>query len=352
MKVLLLTLAVMMLDSFARQAKGETYAWGWNEPLKSTESESKTVDDMLEIFLKEKFLAKNGTVTLNDITQCYENTVCKGFNKIVIHKNKENLDKLKFSKYRIAQILKENYPHLKTEIYGPEQVEVVFDTMMIDETFVKEKLAQKLQLLTKNHQEFKLQIDSIKMLNKWKVSRGSYRLNFPELHLENVVNVGRFIHKFRNRVLQVVAVNNDNFNQTFKNTVYVNLSLLKRVLTSKKRLVARSHINEDDVLKSWRVVHSQFKKYPSKYSEVDGLILKRPLDPGEVLTHYYLERPVVIKRGQLAKLKFKKGPLTLEARVIAKKSGHLGDVIDVYYQPTKKYLKAKIVSDTLLVRAE
>lgn len=75
-----------------------------------------------------------------------------------------------------------------------------------------------------------------------------------------------------------------------------------------------------------------------------GLIARRPLSAGSALFSNDLEKPILVKRGSLVTMDYKKGALTLRHQGQAQGKGSLGDIITIRNPHTDRLIKAVITA--------
>lgn len=121
-------------------------------------------------------------------------------------------------------------------------------------------------------------------------------------------------------------------------------------------LVASRAIGADEPLNTGNVVLQRMDTAPlgngylTGYRQIDGMIARRPIAPGAVLTEISLEKPVMIKRGTNITILARKGDLEVGAPGLAMQDGTLGQIIRVQNLTSKRYLTAKVISsDAVLV---
>ncbi len=82
----------------------------------------------------------------------------------------------------------------------------------------------------------------------------------------------------------------------------------------------------------------------TQQENLEGMIARRPLRAGQPLRGHDVTKPVLVSRGALITMQYKKSGLNLSHRAIAEESGGAGDIITVRNPRTDRTIRA-LVSD-------
>jgi len=132
---------------------------------------------------------------------------------------------------------------------------------------------------------------------------------------------------------------------SFAKTVFVRTNV--RIETSqpvlKNKVIAHSEIQAPDV--EWKVAPLRAGTATEKF---DGMLAKRDLEPGQVLTNDLLYMPLYVQKGDSVTVKASAGPVTIAATMRAKAAGKLGETILVEHLSGQGTTMARIVGPRVL----
>jgi len=111
----------------------------------------------------------------------------------------------------------------------------------------------------------------------------------------------------------------------------------------KNKVAAHSEIQPDDIEHRLAPVRSG-----NTPTQVEGLLAKHDLEPGQVLTHDLLYTPLYVRKGDAVTVKATSGAVTIEATMRAKAAGKLGDTISVEHLSGEGSTMARIVGPRIL----
>jgi flagella basal body P-ring formation protein FlgA len=116
----------------------------------------------------------------------------------------------------------------------------------------------------------------------------------------------------------------------------------------KNKVAAHSEIQPDDVEHKMAPIRGAAAVQDRRYSEGDGLLAKRDLEPGQVLTNDLLYMPLYVKKGDAVTVKATSGGVTIAATMRAKAAGKLGETIQVEHMSGEGSTMARIVGPRIL----
>ena len=132
---------------------------------------------------------------------------------------------------------------------------------------------------------------------------------------------------------------------SFSKTVFVRASV--RVETGqpvlKNKIAAHGEIQANDI--EWKMAPVRADASTGK---VDGMLAKRDLEPGQVVTDGLLYMPLFVHKGDSVTVKATAGAVTVAATMRAKASGKLGDTIAVEHISGEGSTMARIVGPRVL----
>ncbi len=112
----------------------------------------------------------------------------------------------------------------------------------------------------------------------------------------------------------------------------------------KNPIAAHSAVREEDL----EMKRMPVKGMPAQPQSLDGLLAKRDLTPGQVLTADALYAPMFVQKGDSVTVKAISGSITVAATMRAKSSGRYGDTIQVEHLSGDGATSAVIVGPRLL----
>jgi flagella basal body P-ring formation protein FlgA len=132
---------------------------------------------------------------------------------------------------------------------------------------------------------------------------------------------------------------------SFAKTVFVRTSLHVEVAQPvlKNKVAAHGEIQPGDI--EWKTTPVRAGTAPE---QVDGMLAKRDLEPGQVLTNDLLYMPLYVHKGDSVTVKAMAGSIVISATMRAKASGKLGETIPVEHLSGDGSTMARIVGPRIL----
>jgi flagella basal body P-ring formation protein FlgA len=132
---------------------------------------------------------------------------------------------------------------------------------------------------------------------------------------------------------------------SFTKTIFVRTSV--RVEANqpvlKSRVEAHSEIQPGDI--EWKMTRMPAD---GMTGTIEGMLAKRDLQPGQILSGDLLYRPLYVRKGDSVTVKATAGAVTVAATMRAKAAGKLGDTIPVEHLSGKGTATARIVGPGIL----
>jgi flagella basal body P-ring formation protein FlgA len=116
----------------------------------------------------------------------------------------------------------------------------------------------------------------------------------------------------------------------------------------KNKVAAHAEIQPDDIEHKMAPVRAAGNNRGAAPNQIDGLLAKRDLEPGQVLTNDLLYVPLYVRKGDAVTVKVTSGSVTIAATMRAKAAGKLGDVIPVEHLSGEGSTSARIVGPRIL----
>jgi flagellar basal body P-ring formation protein FlgA len=111
----------------------------------------------------------------------------------------------------------------------------------------------------------------------------------------------------------------------------------------KTRIAAHTEIRQRDI--EWKLTSLRSNAAPE---QIDGMLVKRDLEPGQVLTSDLLYLPLYVRKGDSVTVKSTAGAVTIAATMRAKAAGKLGETIAVEHLSGEGSTVARIVGPRVL----
>jgi len=143
-----------------------------------------------------------------------------------------------------------------------------------------------------------------------------------------------------NAVFVRVEIRGTSFSRNLFIRTNVNVEAEQPVL--KNKIAAHSEIQPSDIERKLAPVRG------AAVEDVQGLLAKRDLEPGQVLTADLLYTPLYVHKGDSVTVKATAGAVTIAATMRAKASGKFGDTIQVEHLSGEGTATAKVVGPRTL----
>src|SRR5205823_11946663 len=111
----------------------------------------------------------------------------------------------------------------------------------------------------------------------------------------------------------------------------------------KSKVAAHGEIQPSDI--EWKTAPV---RADGAAGQVDGMLAKRDLEPGQVVTNDLLYMPLYVHKGESVTVKATAGAVTIKATMRAKASGKLGDTITVEHLTGEGSTTARITGPRTL----
>ena len=120
------------------------------------------------------------------------------------------------------------------------------------------------------------------------------------------------------------------------------------VWVTKASLARGTLINKDNCTLDWREVSRINSQYYSSTQSPIGLIAKRPLRVGDVLSFQALKKPLAIKRGDKVVVIARKNGLEIRATATALNSAAEGDRVKVRNISSDKVMEGTLFENSIV----
>ena len=124
--------------------------------------------------------------------------------------------------------------------------------------------------------------------------------------------------------------------------IKADVTVLAKVLQAARRLPFGSTITPGDVTESLIEITDLRVQYFRRPEEAAGRVLRRTLATGEPITRECLAAPFIVRSGEIIKILFKHGAVSLAALARAEQNGKLGQVIRVRNLDFSRPVKAEV----------
>lgn len=115
-------------------------------------------------------------------------------------------------------------------------------------------------------------------------------------------------------------------------------------------LVAHEKIDYGEALTAEKVqlkrmrITADLDQYFRESAIDSGLIARQLIRPGDVIQRSMLKRKPVVRRGEIISVHLRTGDILIKAKGRAREDGFIGDRIDVFVEPTRKYMTGEVRS--------
>jgi flagella basal body P-ring formation protein FlgA len=136
---------------------------------------------------------------------------------------------------------------------------------------------------------------------------------------------------------------------SFFRTVYVRVSAHIQVLQPvlRAQVAANSEIQADQV--EWAIAPLDTNQpLASSFEEFKGMLAKRALEPGQVVTGSLLYTPLYVHRGETVLVRAVSGAVVIAATMRAKTAGRLGETVTVEHLTGEGSVTARVVGPRTL----
>jgi len=133
--------------------------------------------------------------------------------------------------------------------------------------------------------------------------------------------------------------------KSFAKTLFVQTSFRIEAMQPvlKNKIAAHAEIRSADI--EWKLAPMRAGVAPD---QIDGMLAKRDLEPGQVLTSDLLYLPLYVRKGDSVTVKTTSGAVTIAATMRAKAAGKLGETIAVEHLSGEGSTVARIVGPRVL----
>lgn len=160
----------------------------------------------------------------------------------------------------------------------------------------------------------------------------------------------------KKEIIKSISINrNNNFSgpvsfriNTTKNSYYASCNIIRyqeiyEIKSSVKRgdFITESMVEKKTVAQKG-TINTQ---YITNLNEINGMVFKSNLKENTILMKYHLEKPNLIKNGDMVNIVASVKGLKVSMHGIAKQNGKENSYIMVQNITTKKYLRAKVISE-------
>jgi flagella basal body P-ring formation protein FlgA len=124
--------------------------------------------------------------------------------------------------------------------------------------------------------------------------------------------------------------------------ILADVSVRARVLKVTHRLQYGSAISPQDVAEAEMEISDPRVAHLRSMNDAIGKILRRNLSPGDPLTRECLAKPLLVRLGDIVKLRLRAGSISLAASARAEQNGWLGQVIRVRNLDFSRSIRAEV----------
>ncbi len=171
--------------------------------------------------------------------------------------------------------------------------------------------------------------------------RNLHGLERPEGAIAFRVSRDSAASNYRNTLLPVEVVIDDRFHRMI--WISADIRIKATVVQAARRLRYGSAITEGDLRAECVEIKDARKAYIRDPHEAVGMILRRAVAEGEPLTRDMLSRPLLVRSGEMVRLRLRRAAVRLTMNARAEQSGRLGQFIRVRNIDFSRTLRAQVV---------
>lgn len=283
----------------------------------------------MEVTLQLKNMVElpHEVVKLTDIAQCESLVdVCREAYAIEVAQFQEE-DTLTIDKSQLEQLLLKEWSHLQINLQGPESILVKKKKYRFHEAQIKDLLQQAFQ----KHNT---------PTRHWEVQKLIFPKSYDFIAAEGNLTCPTAIEP--NRVLDLSCTFTTPENKTETVAFKVRLQSKQKAYQTNRYIGKQQNLTLKDLAPVF-VSSNQGNQYLVDLNMLQQYQTKRELLPGTILRWNDVERPILIKRGDIVTLIYHKEALTLKSKVKALGSAAQDETISVVQMHTKKVLKVQVI---------
>lgn len=301
----------------------------------------------LKLNLNEKVLINADRIRLGDVATCEGmQEVCSEATLIDLAAAPLPGRMLTLGRRQIGDVISRELPGTSVEILGPEQIRVEADVINVE----KEIVQQSLEDLLKEAEEsgaIKFKVVSLNMPGSFKVRRGPFHIEFPEVRLALQDGLGEMV---RNPAglhrLEAIYVSDDDAPTHIPLPITVRLDVFIKVPVLRHPKATGESLRDGDFVIEWVKKTSMSERWVTDVTQAIGKVTRRSLAKGSVVGIDALATPLLVKRGQRVKVTFLRDGIQMSGVAKALGPGAAGEWIEVVYQATGKKLSGRIKEDS------
>jgi flagella basal body P-ring formation protein FlgA len=145
------------------------------------------------------------------------------------------------------------------------------------------------------------------------------------------------------RLIAIVSVNG-----VVKNKVKLSgwVDVFESVVCACRNLKKREIIEEDDLCLARKNISHLSSKILTDTGKAVGLVVKHTIKKDACIKEWMLEKPLVVKRGDMITILAESGNLRVTARGRVLVKGHMGELIRVQNSMSKKVIYARVIDNS------
>lgn len=267
---------------------------------------------------------------------------------------------LHITRTRLEEMLAKEWPQAKIEVRAAESVRIYATYTELTEEAVLGALRTALAQEFTTEGLFQVSVERLTLPTNSRIRPGHLRLEFPELRQASSKGA-EWIHRHfaGPQRLEVHILSDENLSSGLANAdltaagsrpqavvVQAALVLQRKYLVPRQAMAQGQVISIDDLDEHWVKVGRMPLKAASHESELIGQRLRRPASALSPILLDQLESPLVMRRGQLVRLRMQSGSLSISGQVRTLAAGSHGQIIEAMYPATKKKLRVRVVNAT------
>lgn len=330
----------------AKANEEKAWAWTQNTPGNETSSESQS----LNITFKEKVIFKHSEIYLSDLIECQDQSPnCEATKHFFIDKAPEPGSEKKLQTNDIIKKIQSEWSDITLRAQGPTQISLESEGEAITNQEINSYLKELLDAINARFDNLEFHAEISQRDRSWVIRPGLRNLTFPEVMLQHQMSRSRLKDLFRNkRNLKIQIFTPDQSELISEKTVPIVFTTRIKSLVASRDFPRNHLVQDNDFALEWIHLTGRESQFLTELKTRESFKLRRDIQAGKALKKSDLTKNFIIKRGQVLNMNISEDGLDIKVLVRARESGAIGDIIQTVYEPTKKRLIGKIVSENSL----
>jgi flagella basal body P-ring formation protein FlgA len=296
--------------------------------------------------LREVVQVQGERIVLSDVAECFgARLICDEMYGVDLGKSPDLGKSIRIKKEVIAELAKSEWPKSKIELRGAEIVKIASLTFEITSRDLEVAMQRTLDEKLGSDSRFKITVQVAHLNRNMKIVGSDNYFAFPEVAAVDFTSLQTIIKTYagtRRFEVQIHSSQSREIQLTTKVSFTMQVELY--VPVSERDMPRGASISSGKFSEKWIGVLREQDPPIIKISAFTGFKLNRRVLAGDPIRESYLERPLVVKKGDMVNVHLSNGDVEITSKGKATKDGGVGENIDVILIGTQKRAAAKIVA--------